>query len=70
MEVVKLGNDLYPAPLALAEVGDNDKWQTCRLGVAVVSNRSDHVHSQISAIVRMVEREQEMFVVDYSIEVG
>lgn len=55
---------------SVAEVGDNDKWQTCRLGVAVVSNRSDHVHSQISAIVRMVEREQEMFVVDYSIEVG
>ena len=53
-----------------AEIGDQDKWQICRLGVAVVSNRSDHANSQLSSIIRLVEREQEMFLVDYDIEIG
>jgi hypothetical protein len=54
---------------SIAEVGDNDKWQIVKLGAAVVSNRSDHVNSQISAIVKMVEREPETIVVDYNIEI-
>ena len=54
---------------SVAEVGDNDKWQVCRLGVAVVSNRSDHVSSCLAAIVRMVEKEHEAYMVDYHTEV-
>jgi uncharacterized protein YlxP (DUF503 family) len=50
-------------------VGDNDKWQLCRLGAAVVSNRTDHADSQMSSIVKMVEREQEIFLVDYETEI-
>jgi uncharacterized protein YlxP (DUF503 family) len=53
---------------AVAEVGENDKWQICQLGAAVVSNRSDHVSSQLSAIVKTVERETEMVMVDYHTE--
>lgn len=54
---------------AIAEVGDNDKWQICRLGVAVVSNRSDHANSLLTSIVKSVEREHEMVLVDYEIEI-
>ena len=54
---------------AVAEVGDNDKWQICRLGAAVVSNRSDHAHSLLSSIVRMIERESMIVLVDYNIEI-
>lgn len=54
---------------AIAEVGDNDKWQICRLGAAVVSNRGDHVNSQLSSIVRAIERETETVLVDYEIEI-
>jgi len=54
---------------AIAEVGDNDKWQVCRLGAAVVSNRQDHANSQLSAIVNMVEREHTVVLVDYEIEI-
>ena len=54
---------------SVAEVGENDKWQIVELGAAVVSNRSDHVNSQLSSIVKMVERESETIVVDYSIEI-
>jgi len=55
---------------AVAEVGDNDKWQVCRLGAAVVSNRSDHAHSLLSAIVKAVERETAIVLVDYDIEIA
>lgn len=54
---------------AVAEVGDNDKWQICRLGAAVVSNRSDHADSQLAAIVRAVQQEPQAFLVDYEIEI-
>lgn len=56
--------------VAVAEVGENDRWQLCRLGVAVVSNRSDHAHSSLSAVVKQVEREPELFITDYETEVN
>lgn len=55
---------------AAAEVGNNDTWQLCQIGAAVVSNQSDHAHSQLSSIVRLIEREQEVVVVDYDIEIN
>ena len=54
---------------AIAEVSDNDKWQICGLGIAVVSNRSDHANSLLTSIVKTIEREPEMVLVDYEIEI-
>jgi uncharacterized protein YlxP (DUF503 family) len=54
---------------AVAEVGENDKWQLCHLGVAVVSNRSDHANSQLTAVVKAIERDQTIVLVDYDIEI-
>ncbi len=56
--------------VAVAEVGDNDKWQICRLGAAVVSNRQDHANSLLSAVVKTVEREHTIVLVDYEIEIS
>ncbi len=54
---------------AVAEIGENDKWQICRLGVAVVSNRSDHANSQLTTVVKAIERDQAVVLVDYDIEI-
>ena len=54
---------------AVAEIGDNDKWQIGRLGAAVVSNRSEHANSQLSSIAKMLEGENEAVLVDYNIEI-
>lgn len=54
---------------SIAEVGDNDKWQMCQLGASVVSNRSDHANSCLTAIVNAVEQEHAVFLVDYKIEI-
>ena len=52
----------------MAEVGDNDLWQSCRLGVAVVSNETAHADRQLASIVKAVRQESEAFLVDYEIE--
>jgi uncharacterized protein YlxP (DUF503 family) len=54
---------------SVAEVGENDKWQIVKLGAAVVSNRSDHANSQLTSIVKMIEREPEILIIDYSLEI-
>ncbi len=54
---------------AVAEIGDNDLWQSCRLGVAVVSNQTGHADSQLAAVVKTVQQEREAFLVDYEIEI-
>jgi len=56
--------------VSVAEVGENDRWQACELGVAVVSNRTDHAHQCLDAVIRMIEREHEMFIVEYQTEVN
>jgi uncharacterized protein YlxP (DUF503 family) len=56
--------------VAIAEVGDNDKWQICRLGAAVVSNRRDHANSLLSSMIKTVERDRTIVVVDYDIEIA
>jgi len=55
--------------VSVAEVGELDKWQLCRLGAAVVSNRSDHANSQLSSIINLVESQVDCFLVDYEIEI-
>ena len=55
--------------VTVAEVGENDLWQICRVGAAVVSNRGDHANSQLSAIVNMIEKERDVILVDYEIEI-
>jgi uncharacterized protein YlxP (DUF503 family) len=53
---------------SVAEVGDNEKYQSCLLGASVVSNDSGHANQCLSAIVNMIEREGEAYIVDYEIE--
>ena len=42
--------------LAVAEVEDNDVWQTAVLGLACVSNDSQHAHAMLEKAVDFVER--------------
>jgi uncharacterized protein YlxP (DUF503 family) len=55
---------------SVAEVGENDKWQLARLGIALVSNRTDHANSRISAILNMVAREPAVVIIDQHIEIN
>ncbi len=56
--------------VAIAEVGDNDKWQVAQIGAAVVSNSADHADRMLAKIVLMVQREPELILTDYETELS
>ena len=44
--------------VAVAEVEEQDSWQTVVLGLAVVSNEAGHAARQLDRIVEAIERER------------
>lgn len=41
--------------VAIAEVGDNDKWQIAKIGFCVVGNETGHVNSMVDKIYQYIE---------------
>ena len=41
--------------VAVAEVGDAERWQIAELGVTCVSNEASHARDQLENVVRYVE---------------
>ncbi|MGP8283399.1 MAG: DUF503 domain-containing protein [Desulfomonilaceae bacterium] len=70
-QVVKsiLGKVRSKFDVSIAEVEDNDKWQKCSLGMAVVSNDSGHVHKMLETIDEYVENLYLAEVVSFSVEI-
>ncbi|MCX5860520.1 MAG: DUF503 domain-containing protein [Desulfomonile sp.] len=56
-QVVKsiLGQVRSKFDLSVAEVEDQDKWQLCTLGFAVVTNDAGHAHSMLETVIAYVE---------------
>lgn len=53
---------------SVAEVDDEELWQKATLGIACVSNEKGRVSDTISAILRLIENNGEIFVVDTEID--
>ena len=45
--------------VAVAEVGDNDVWQTAVLGISCVGNDSRHTDEVVSAVIGFIESTRE-----------
>lgn len=55
--------------VSVAEVGNNDLWQSALLGVVCVSNKSEHAHGLLSKVVQWLETSHyDIQIVDYEIE--
>lgn len=54
--------------VAAAEVDAQDNWRRAHLGITCVSSAGRHVNQILSRVMMMVEREPEMIVVDYEME--
>ena len=55
--------------ISAAEVDANDAWQTAVIGLACVSNRTDHAHRVLTRAIRAMETWRlDADVVDYHIE--
>jgi uncharacterized protein YlxP (DUF503 family) len=55
--------------ISIAEVDDQDKWQRCTIGFAVVSNEGGHAHSMLETVTDYVEGLHLAEVIDSRIEI-
>jgi uncharacterized protein YlxP (DUF503 family) len=53
---------------AVAEVGDNDLWQKARVGVALVGNDSQLLNTRLSQIMKFVENQYQVEIIDSQVE--
>ena len=56
-QVVKsiLGRVRSKFDISIAEVGDQDKWQKCRIGFAVVTNEKGLAHKMLETVMGYIE---------------
>jgi uncharacterized protein YlxP (DUF503 family) len=55
--------------ISIAEVGHNDLWQRTTIGVSVVANDKKFANRVLSQVVEHINRENEVQILDYSIEI-
>ena len=54
--------------VSVSELGDNDRWQRAQLGIAIVANNSRYANQVLSKVVDLIEREDRLILMDYSLE--
>lgn len=67
LSVIKRTHNKFNA--AIAEVGNQDLWQSSKIGIAVISSSSNHVDQQLQAIIRFIESEPRIEVTTYDLEI-
>jgi len=55
--------------ISIAEVGLNDSWQTAEIGFACVSNDSSHVNQIISNVIKFIDGNSMVEIIDHEIEI-
>lgn len=56
--------------VAVAEVDDQDRWQSATLGIVVVGSRGANLHGELEGVVRWIERTQpHLYVMNWEIEI-
>lgn len=55
--------------VSIAEVGLNDSWRTSMVGFACVTNDANHANQIISKILKFIDGDSRVEIVDYNIEI-
>ena len=55
--------------ISIAEIDLNDVWQSSVIGFSCVSNNTSHVNEIISKVVRFIEGDSRVEIIDYNIEI-
>lgn len=55
--------------VSIAEVDFHDKWQRSCLGVACISNERKHAEKIIDNILRFIERDNRLEIIDQAVEI-
>lgn len=54
---------------SVAEVGENDKWQLCELGIATVGSDKKVVDATLNSIFKQIEQDGRAEIIDINIEI-
>ena len=54
--------------MSIAEVGLNDSWQTTIVGFACVTNDSNHANEVISKVIKFIDGDSRVEIIEYNIE--
>lgn len=54
--------------ISIAEIDLNDSWQTSVIGFACVSNDSSHANKVLSNVIKFIDNDNRVEIVDYEIE--
>jgi uncharacterized protein YlxP (DUF503 family) len=54
--------------VSVAELEDNELWQTCVLGVAVISNKKNHANAVLSKVIDLINSRPELIVTGIQME--
>lgn len=54
--------------ISIAEVGLNDSWQTSVIGFACVTNDSNHANEIISRVIKFIDGDSRLEIIEYNIE--
>jgi len=55
--------------VSIAEVDLNDSWKTSIIGFACVTNDTSHANQMVSNIIKFIDKDSRVEIVDYSIEI-
>ena len=55
--------------VSIAEVGLNDSWKTSIIGFACVTNDTGHASETISKILKFIDGDSRVEIIDYNIEI-
>ncbi|WP_425448578.1 DUF503 domain-containing protein [Dethiothermospora halolimnae] len=55
--------------VSIAEVDFNDKWRKALIGISCVTNNSKHADQMIGKVIKFIERDSRVEIVDYNIEI-
>jgi len=54
--------------VSVAETDNNDLWQRAQLGIVVVTNSSGNANSILSKVIKLVEKEKRIQLLDYRLQ--
>ncbi len=54
--------------VSVAEIGKSDLWQRAEIGIAAISNSRAHADEMLLEVLRFIEAQSLLTVVDYSLE--
>lgn len=55
--------------VSIAEIGLNDSWQTSIIGFSCVTNDTQYANQIISKVLKFIDRDNRVEIIDYDIEI-